>query len=184
MVKATKLGLQQNVHLFEIVGRAAPTAKNATPKIFKMKIFSRNEVTAKSRFWYYMKSLCKAKSTGGELLSVKQIREKKPLQVKNFAVWLRYNSRSGIHNMYKEFRDTTLTGAISQMYAEMAGRHRARACNIQIMRTAVISDDKCKRENIQQYHGNVKFPLIRNRPLVPKQHRTAFKARRPNTFLQ
>ena len=185
MVKACpSKGLQQNVRLFEVVGRAAPTAKNTTPKIFRMKIFSRNEVTAKSRFWFYMRSLCKAKSTGGELLQVKEVFEQRPTQVKNFAVWLRYNSRSGIHNMYKEYRDTTLNGAISQMYAEMAGRHRARACNIQIMRTAVIADAECKRPKTMQYHGSVRFPLIRNMPLVPKKFRNTFNANRPTTFLQ
>lgn len=28
-----------------------------------------------------------------------QIQEKKPLKVKNFAIWLRYDSRSGTHNV-------------------------------------------------------------------------------------
>jgi len=183
--KAASLGLQQNIRLFEMVGRAAPTVKNPAPKMFRMKIFARNEVTAKSRFWYYMRSLCKAKSTGGEVLSLKEIHERKPNQVKNFAVWLRYNSRSGIHNMYKEYRDTTLNGAVGQMYSEMAGRHRARACNLQIIRTATIKDSECKRPHTLQFHGGkVRFPLVRNMPMVPKKYRTPFKASRPVTFLQ
>jgi large subunit ribosomal protein L18Ae len=39
--------------------------------------------------------------------------EKKPLQIKNFGVWLRYDSRSGTHNMYREYRDLTVTGAVT-----------------------------------------------------------------------
>lgn len=36
--------------------------------------------------------------------------------MKNFGVWVRYQSRTGYHNMYKEYRDTTLNGAIEQLY--------------------------------------------------------------------
>ncbi len=45
-----------------------------------------------------------------------QIFEKKPTTVKNFGIWVRYQSRTGYHNMYKEYRDTTLNGAVEQMY--------------------------------------------------------------------
>ncbi|CAK9024994.1 unnamed protein product [Durusdinium trenchii] len=56
------------MHQYQIVGRAAPTNKNPTPKIYRMRIFARNVVLAKSRFWYFMKRLNKAKKSGGELL--------------------------------------------------------------------------------------------------------------------
>jgi len=45
-----------------------------------------------------------------------QIFEKRPTTVKNFGIWVRYQSRTGYHNMYKEYRDTTLNGAVSQLY--------------------------------------------------------------------
>ena len=47
--------------------------------------------------------------------SVPQIFEEKPAQLKNYGIYLRYTSRSGIHNMYKEYRDTTLTSAVGQL---------------------------------------------------------------------
>ena len=43
-----------------------------------------------------------------------QVYERKPTVVKNFGVWLRYDSRSGTHNMYREYRDVTVAGAITQ----------------------------------------------------------------------
>lgn len=43
----------------------------------------------------------------------KQVFEKKPLRIKNFGVWLRYDSRSGTHNMYREYRDLTVAGAVT-----------------------------------------------------------------------
>ncbi len=51
-----------------------------------------------------------------EALVAVQIYEKKPTTVKNFGVWVRYQSRTGYHNMYKEYRDTTLNGAVEQLY--------------------------------------------------------------------
>ena len=44
---------------------------------------------------------------------VLQVYEKKPLKIKNFGVWLRYNSRSGTHNMYREYRDMTAAKAVT-----------------------------------------------------------------------
>jgi len=35
--------------------------------------------------------------------------------VKNYGIWVRYMSRTGFHNMYKEYRDVTLNGAVEQV---------------------------------------------------------------------
>ena len=48
------------------------------------------------------------------VFSVFQVYEKKPLAIKNFGIWLRYDSRSGSHNMYREYRDMTTSGAVTQ----------------------------------------------------------------------
>jgi len=61
-----------------------------------------------------------------------QISEKHPLKVKNFGIWLRYDSRSGTHNMYKEYRETSRVAAVEAMYADMAARHRARFRSIHV----------------------------------------------------
>ena len=45
-----------------------------------------------------------------------QIFEKHPTTIKNFGIWVRYMSRTGFHNAYKEYRDVTLNGAVEQMY--------------------------------------------------------------------
>ncbi len=51
-----------------------------------------------------------------------QIFEKHPTTIKNYGIWVRYMSRTGFHNAYKEYRDVTLNGAIEQMY-------QARSCS-------------------------------------------------------
>lgn len=139
-----------------------------------------------------------------------QIHEKKTLHVKNYGIWLRYNSRSGTHNMYKEFRDTTLVGAVNQLYQDMNGRHRARERSVQIIKTAVVKPSECRRVNVTQFlvrlsrpsaapsapppsrwahcsgaqDSKIKFPLPHFRPRPSsRKFRTTFKASRPSTFM-
>ena len=91
-----------------------------------------------------------------------QIFEKKPTRTKNFGIWLRHQSRTGYHNMYKEYRDLTLNGAVDQMYTEMASRHRVRSHQLHIIKTTVVRDADCKRENIMQFlDPKLKFPVTR-----------------------
>jgi len=111
-------------------------------------------VVARSRFWYYLSLLKKIKKANGEIISVREIFEKNANNIKNFGMWLRYDSRSGTHNMYKEYRDTTLTGAVEKMYADLASRHRARKSAVQIIRTAVVKTADCRRANTQQFQSN------------------------------
>lgn len=169
--------------LFQVIGRKAPTALDPEPEIYRMKIFAPNEVVARSRFWYFMHQYRKMKKTTGEILDVNELREPKPTVVKNYAIWLRYNSRSGTHNMYREYRDLKLTGAVDQLYAEMASRHRARPRSIQIIRTGQVADADVKRASTLQFvKDKVKFPLPHRIPRASdKKLRATFSAKRPNT---
>lgn len=89
-----------------------------------MRLFAPNEVVAKSRFWYFLKQVNKVKKTSGEIVSVNKIFEKKPNTVKNFGIWLRYNSRSGTHNMYKEYREMSRTDAVEACCKNLYGLKR------------------------------------------------------------
>lgn len=86
------------------------------------------------------------------------ITDPEPLRVKNFGFWLKYHSRSGIHNMYKEFRALTINVAAQKLFDDMAGRHKAKAANIHIIDVREISDHDVKREKIKQFLApNLKF---------------------------
>ena len=54
------------------------------------------------------------------------------MKIKNFGIWLRYDSRSGTHNMYKEFRELSRVDAVKALYQDMAARHRARFRSIHV----------------------------------------------------
>ncbi|EDL28890.1 mCG14783, isoform CRA_f [Mus musculus] len=99
---------------YKVVGRCLPTPKCHTPPLYRMRIFAPNHVVAKSRFWYFVSQLKKMKKSSGEIVYCGQVFEKSPLRVKNFGIWLRYDSRSGTHNMYREYRDLTTAGAVTQ----------------------------------------------------------------------
>ena len=115
-----------------VIGRHLPSEKEPSPTLYRMRIFAPNETFAKSRFWYFVRQLRKMKKATGEIVAVHKIEEKKPTKVKNFAIWLRYNSRSGTHNMYKEFRGMSRAEAVETMYQDMAARHRARFGSIHV----------------------------------------------------
>uniref|UniRef100_A0A8B9P9M4 Large ribosomal subunit protein eL20 n=13 Tax=Amniota TaxID=32524 RepID=A0A8B9P9M4_APTOW len=166
---------------YKVVGRCLPTLKCRTPPLYRMRIFAPNHVVAKSRFWYFVSQLKKMKKSSGEIVYCGQVYEKSPLRVKNFGIWLRYDSRSGTHNMYREYRDLTTAGAVTQCYRDMGARHRARAHSIQIMKVEEIAASKCRRPAVKQFHDSkIKFPLPHR--VLRRQHKPRFTTKRPNTF--
>ena len=82
---------------YKLVGRKVPTKTEPHPKLYKMTIFAPDHVVAKSRFWYFMRKLKKVKKANGELVDLKEVQEKSPAKrVKNYGIWLRYQSRTGM----------------------------------------------------------------------------------------
>merc|ERR1712216_568561 len=181
--------VEAKYHQYQVVGRLKPSAQKGTRKsvIHKMNIFAPNSVVAKSRFWYYMSMLNRVKKANGEILQINEITEKKPQSVVTYGIWMRYDSRTGHHNMYREYRDVSVNGAVSKMYQDVASRHRSRFSNVQIVRTATIPTsmmlEGAKGVRLGQYMGNsVKFPL-HHRVMRPasKAFKKTFVARRPRT---
>jgi large subunit ribosomal protein L18Ae len=172
------------MHQFLVVGRRKPTEGQLETPVYRMKLFAPNSVIARSRFWYYLAALKKIKKANGEIVELHEIFEKNPNFVKNYGFWIRYDSRSGTHNMYKEYRDITLTGAVKKMYADLASRHRARRSSIQVVKTAVIKAGDCKRPNVQQFHDNaIRFRMLhRINRASSKEFKSTFKAQRPTSF--
>ncbi|KAJ3374282.1 hypothetical protein AMAG_09687 [Allomyces macrogynus ATCC 38327] len=171
-------------HEYQVIGRKQASAVDANPTLYRMRIFAPNKVVAKSRFWYFLKKFRKVKKATGEIVAVNEIFEKKPTQVKTFGIWLRYDSRSGTHNMYKEYREMTRTQAVFACYQDMAARHRSRFRSVQIIRVAEVAAKDVRRPYIQQLlDPKLKFPLP-HRVLRPasKRYSSLFVANRPSTF--
>merc|ERR1711935_329583 len=179
--KITKMKARGELKEYKIVGRSIPTEKNRVPPLYQMRIFANDKATAKSRFWYFCTQLRKMKKTQGEIVCCEQVHEKKPETIKNMGIWLRYVSRSGIHNMYREYRDLTTGGAVTQCYRDMGARHRARSSSIHIMDVQTIPSSKTRRVGIKQFHDSkIKFPLPHR--IGKRLHHPRFTTRRPHTF--
>lgn len=100
---------------FLIVGRKKQVGATPDPTVFKMRIFAKDSVHAKSKFWYYLRKMNKIKKANGEVLAVSEIFERDPSTVKTYGIVVNYQSKFGHHTLYKEFRSTSLNGAVSQM---------------------------------------------------------------------
>merc|ERR1719369_55001 len=168
---------------YKVIGRECPTEKVKVPPLYQMTIFAPNQATAKSRFWYFAGLLKKMKKSRGEIVCCSQVHDKSPTRIKNFAIWLRYVSRSGTINMYREYRDLTTCGAITQCYRDMGARHRARASSIHIIRVEVIKPSQCRRAHVKQFHDSkIRFPLPRR--VAKRLHYPRFTTARPQTHYQ
>lgn len=167
-----------------MIGRHLPTERDPQPRLYRMRLFAPNDVVAKSRFWYFLSKLKKVKKATGEVVALNVISEKRPEKVKNFGIWLRYDSRSGTHNMYKEYREMSRVEAVEACYQDMAARHRARFASIQVIRVAEITNDQVKRPYISQLlQPKLKFPLPHRIPRPSsRSFRRAFSAVKPSTF--
>eukprot|EP00967_Tisochrysis_lutea_P086698 scaffold122264_cov41-Tisochrysis_lutea.AAC.2 len=79
MGKASLQPLPTGQQQYMVVGRFVPNAKygEAAPmcKVYRMKLFAKNIVCARSRFWYFMGRLCRVKKANGQIISVNQVRE-------------------------------------------------------------------------------------------------------------
>jgi len=167
-----------------VVGRQIPTETNPEPTCYRIRVFAKNTVIAKSKFWYQMKRQNKVRRVQGEVVSVSQIFEKKTQSIKNYGILLRYLTRNDNINMYKEYRATTLCQAVSMLYSELAGRHSARAESVHIIKTSIVPDAQVLRTaTIQCVKKSLRFPKITQlkRAPTPAQY-SVFKATRPTVI--
>eukprot|EP00758_Cryptobia_borreli_P006863 Tbor_TRINITY_DN5214_c5_g1::TRINITY_DN5214_c5_g1_i3::g.16088::m.16088/K02882/RP-L18Ae, RPL18A; large subunit ribosomal protein L18Ae len=165
---------------YAVVGRERPNNNNNNnnnnnPIAYKFELYAPNSVIAKSRFWKLMSEKNKIKSTNGDILSCKVIKDKK-ISARNYSInIIYYNQRCGYTYMTKEFRDVSKAGAVSQVYNDLASRHRARYNNIEILKVKSIANHTCKRPFVKQFHNNkLSFPILHRRAKVARKERAIF----------
>jgi len=146
-----------------------------------MRVFARDPVLARSKFWYHMKRQHKVRKIQGEIVSTSEIFEKNSNDIKNYGIFFRYQTRTLTVNMYKEIRSNTLNNAVSQLYIDLAGKHCGRSETVQIIRTSVLKNSQLKRPAAVAFAArNVRFPATDKRKRAPTLAlRTTFKADRP-----
>merc|ERR1712184_233614 len=178
----TAMKVRGDLKEYSIIGRKLPSAMDPNPKLYRQQIFAPDSVAAKSRFWKFLSYYKKINKKVGEVVECAEVHEAHPGCVKNYGINIRYDSRSTTENMYREYRDTTLSGAVTQMYREMAGRHRARPGSIQVLKTRKVKAADCRRpQNSAMHNSSIKFPLPRRIPSKKAQNARRFASARPTT---
>ena len=89
-----------------------------------MRIFAPDAIVAKSRFWYFLRQLRKFKKTTGEIVSVEEIKERKPLQ--NVTVSISCNGKeSGNWEVASKLPAAAVTGEAREptLPASRTSRH-------------------------------------------------------------
>jgi large subunit ribosomal protein L18Ae len=61
------------VRQFQIVGRALPSEKVPEPPLYRMIVFARDAVLARSKYWYHMKRQHKVRKVQGEIISTSEV---------------------------------------------------------------------------------------------------------------
>lgn len=168
------------MHKYVLCGRRLPSESHPDPEVYRMTIYAPNEVVAQSRFWGQLNSLKKLKRSHGELVDLQEVQED-DTYVKNFGVTLRYRSRTGQHNMYREVRETTSARAIEQVLSIMAGNYRARYSAVHIIDVSELKEEDLRREhtisfNDHKAHFPHPFPLAHVKQMA-REH--PFQKRRP-----
>ncbi len=126
---------------FLVFGRALPTEANPNPQVMVVRVFAKNAAFARSAFWKTSRILKRVRRSQGEVLKVQEIFESGRVSAKNYGILIRYQSRTGVHNCFKEFRAVSLKDAINQMYNEMGGNYSCSEDRIDIIRTVQLKED-------------------------------------------
>ena len=166
---------------FQVIGRETPNDKQPNPTVYKFEVFAPNFVVAKSRFWRCMRDHHGIKSTKGDVLSVKIVKDKK-LAARNYAVDLVYYSqRCGYTHMVKEFRDVCKAGAVCAAYSDLASKHRARADTIEILGVKSVPNSAVRKQYNRQFHSTkLSFPALQRRKKSVRKERAIFVKKNTN----
>ncbi len=169
---------------FLVFGRVKPTEENPNPEIIVVNVFGRNTAFARSRYWKTNRVLNKIKRSQGEILKIQEIFDSGKLRAKNFGIFLKYRSRTGVINCFKEYRDVNLAGAIDQMFNEMGGNYSVNNQGVEIIRTVVLQEDQLKLRNprCKQWMNTkeIKYPLWkRSARRTHSKYETTFAHNRP-----
>ena len=182
--KISKPNNDQRGRRFLVFGRRLPTDANPEPEVIVVRLFAPNAAIAKSKFWKLNKRDHKLKKRDAEIVRVTEVFDGNNTVPRNYGVYLKYRSRTGFHNTFKEYRATSLKEAVNQMYDEMGGAYKCSADRIQILQAHELAKEQLKVRNPKALQWvdteNLKFPLWKRsaRPTHTK-YKNDFAANRP-----
>ena len=61
------------IRQFIVIGRAKPSEANENPALFRMRVFAKDQVRAKSKFWYFLKRYKNIRKVQGQTVAVHEV---------------------------------------------------------------------------------------------------------------
>ena len=179
--------LKMTMSRWLVYGRKLPTEENPNPEVICTSVFGKNEVYAKSQFWKINREMHKLKRAAGEVQKVTKVEEKNTKTVKSYGIYFHYRDRTGFRNAFKEFRDVSLRGAMTQLVNEMAGREKIHRQSIQVIKTCVLGKNDIKKRDPRcarfANSCGLAFPHWNQRVrATDRSHRSKLAASRPVTL--
>ena len=100
---------------------------------------------------------------------------------------MKYRSDVGTTNLFKEFRDVNIKGAIDQLYNEMGGNYKVSRERVEIVRYVELQEENMKVRNprcIQWLNQNeIKYPLWKkNSRRTDRKFEVPFVTNRPCVY--
>ena len=89
----------------------------------------------------------KLKRAACKVLKVTKIEEKNTKTVKAYGIYFHYHDRTGFRNAFKEFRDVSLNGAMTQLVNEMAELQKIYGQSIQVIKTCIVGKNDIKKRD-------------------------------------
>lgn len=138
---------------YTVYGTSVPTATIPSPTMYKLTVWERNEVVARSEFSKILKHKYKIKNP----LIVRITEEKEKITDLNiYGIKFVLSTKKRKINMYKEFKGVSRSDVVSDLYSDMAGRHSAHRRMIKIVSVGIVEEPKRK-------HLNESFPIFKTK---------------------
>merc|ERR1711879_58198 len=134
---------------YSIIGRKLPSAMEPNPKLFRQQIFAPDSVAAKSRFWKFLSYYQKINKKVGEIVECSEVHESHPGCVKNYGIWIRYDSIHHREHVPRVPRREPPTRRHSNVPRD--GRPTSSSTRyIQVLRTKQVKSNECRRPQNKQ----------------------------------
>eukprot|EP00477_Mikrocytos_mackini_P000729 GAHX01000781.1.p1 GENE.GAHX01000781.1~~GAHX01000781.1.p1 ORF type:complete len:191 (-),score=40.88 GAHX01000781.1:29-568(-) len=156
---------------YEIMAIESESKGEAKPKMYKLTVFAKNLVQARSRFWNDLKRTMKIKKSIGKIVSEKDTTDYSTESIRNFAIKSRYTHKGKIVESYREYRTLSTPGAVRELYDELKSRHSIKKELIQILEIKEVADEELVKEKVKRFTvEGLEFahPFINRMPINKK----------------
>merc|ERR1712224_224151 len=124
--------------------------------IYKMRIWERGRVQARSRFWTFLKSTRSIKTTLGRIIYYNKLNDCE-FSVNIYGIWFRYRARCGnvIIYGYREIFSASARHAVYNIFKKMVTFLKGLNSRVNILRLCSIEPKYVRSPNVLQFSKHI-----------------------------